>query len=123
MGEILYKDLTYEVIGSAMEVHKELGPGYVEAVYQRALTKEFEIRNIEYDEQVDLDVIYKGMNVGEFRSDFLVEQKVIVEIKAIKELSEIQEAQLINYMKGTGYRVGLVFNFGGKSLEYKRRIV
>ena len=121
--EFLYQDLTYEIIGAAMEVHNELGVGYLETVYQNALSREFEIREMHFDQQFSLNVTYKGSVAGKFRADFLVDEKVIIEIKAIKTLFEIQEAQLINYLKGTEYRVGLVINFGSPSLEYKRRVV
>ncbi len=120
---LLHEDLTYRIIGAAMEVHKVLGPGFLESVYEAALAREFELCGIQYERQKSLAVTYKGMIVGEFRADFLVEEKVVVELKAIKKLSEIEEAQLINYLKGTGYRVGLLLNFGARSLEHKRRIV
>ena len=123
MTELLYKDLTYKIIGAALEVHNVLGPGYLEAVYQNALGREFKLRGINYEEQVNLQVKYKDKAVGEYRADYVIDEKVVVEIKAIKRLSEIQEAQLINYLKGTGYKVGLVINFGALSLQHKRRIL
>ena len=123
MTKLLYKDLTYKIIGTAMEVHNVLGPGYLEAVYQNAMAREFKLRNIDYEEQVNLQVDYKGNIIGEYRADYLVDEKVVVEIKAIKRISEIQEAQLINYLKGTGYKIGLLINFGAMSLEHKRRVL
>ena len=123
MTKLIYKDLTYKIIGAAMEVHSVLGPGYLEAVYQNAMAREFELRKIDYEEQVNLHVDYKGNVIGEYRADYLVDEKVVVEIKAIKRLSEIQEAQLINYLKGTGYKVGLLIHFGAMSLEHKRRVL
>lgn len=119
----LYKDLTYRIIGAAMEVHSVLGPGFLESVYETALAHEFDLRDIQYERQKNLTVTYKGVVVGEFRADFLVEGKVIVELKAIKKLTPIDEAQLLNYLKGTGVRLGLLLNFGARSLEHKRRIV
>ena len=121
--EFLYKDLTYAIIGAAMEVHKVLGPGFLESVYEEALAHEFDLRGIPYERQAKLAVRYKGIVAGEFRADFLVDGKVVVELKAIKALMEGDEAQLLNYLKGTGYRVGLLLNFGAPSLEYKRRVV
>ena len=121
--QLLYKDLTFDIIGAAIEVHKVLGPGFLEAVYQKALGHEFGLRNIPFQEQCEVLVRYKDLMAGEYRADFLVDDKVIVEIKAIKSLTEIHEAQLINYLKGSGYRVGLLINFGAASLEYKRRVV
>ena len=123
MTKLIYKDLTYKIIGAAMEVHSVLGPGYFEDVYQNAMAREFELRKIDYEEQVNLHVDYKGKVIGEYRADYLVDKKVVVEIKAIKRLSEIQEAQLINYLKGTGYKVGLLINFGAMSLEHIRRVL
>lgn len=106
-----------------MEVHSVLGPGYLEAVYQKAMADEFDLRKIDFEEQVNLQVDYKGNVIGEYRVDYLVDEKVVVEIKAVKKLTVIQEAQLINYLKGTGYKVGLLINFGAMSLEHKRRIL
>ena len=121
--EFLYKDLTYAIIGAAIEVHRILGPGFLESVYEEALAHEFELRGIPYERQAKLAVRYKEIIAGEFRADFLVDGKVVVELKAIKALTEGDEAQLLNYLKGTGYRVGLLLNFGAPSLEHKRRIV
>jgi GxxExxY protein len=121
--QFLYKDLTYRIIGAAMEVHRVLGPGFLESVYEAALAHEFDLCGIRYERQKSLTVTYKSVVAGEFRADFLVESKVIVELKAIKTLTPIEEAQLINYLKGTDIRVGLLLNFGARSLEQKRRIV
>jgi GxxExxY protein len=122
-AEFLYKELTGFIIGAAMEVHRILGPGFLESVYEEAFTHEFKLRGIPFERQGKLIVRYKGIDAGEFRADFLVDGKVVVELKAIQSLTEIEEAQLLNYLKGTGYRVGLLFNFKASSLEYKRRIV
>jgi GxxExxY protein len=121
--EFLYKDLTYAIIGAAMEVHRILGPGFLESVYEEALVHEFDLRSIPYERQAKLAVRYKDIVAGEFRADFLVDDKVVVELKAIKALTEGDEAQLLNYLKGTGYRVGLLLNFGSASLEHKRRVL
>jgi GxxExxY protein len=121
--EFLYEDLTYAIIGAAMEVHRTLGHGYLESVYEEALAHEFGLRGIAYDRQAKLAVRYKEIVAGEFRADFLVERKVVVELKALKALSDGDEAQLLNYLKGTGYRIGLLLNFGAPSLEYRRRIL
>jgi GxxExxY protein len=118
--EFLYEGLTYAIIGAAMEVHRILGPGFLESVYEEALAHEFDLRGIPYERQAKLAVQYKGIVAGEFRADFLVDGKVVVELKAVKALTEGDEAQLLNYLKGTGYRVGLLLNFGVPSLEHKR---
>lgn len=129
--EFLYKDLTYAIIGAAMEVHRILGPGFLESVYEEALAHEFDppirsghrLRGIRSRRQARLAVRYKEIVAGEFRADFLVDGKVVVELKAIKALTEGDEAQLLNYLKGTGYRVGLLLNFGALLLEHKRRVL
>jgi GxxExxY protein len=121
--EFLYKDLTYTIIGAAMEVHRILGHGFLESVYEAALAHEFDLRQIPYDRQTQLQVPYKTIIAGIFRADFLVESKVVAELKAIKALTKDDEAQLLNYLKGTKYRVGLLLNFGAPSLEHKRRIL
>ncbi len=119
--KLLYKDLTYAIIGAGMEVHQVLGPGFLESVYEQALAHEFTLRGIAYERQAKLTVTYKEIVAGEFRADFLVEDKVVVELKASKTLTEVDEAQLLNYLKGTRFRIGLLLNFGASSLEYKRR--
>jgi GxxExxY protein len=106
-----------------MEVHRILGPGFLESVYEEALAHEFDLRGIPYQRQTKLAVHYKDIVAGEFRADFLVDGKVVVELKAIKALTVGDEAQLLNYLKGTGYRIGLLLNFGAPSLEYKRRVL
>lgn len=106
-----------------MEVHRILGPGFVESVYEEALAHEFDLRGVPYQRQAKLAVRYKEIIAGEFRADFLVDGKVVVELKAIKALTNGDEAQLLNYLKGTGHRVGLLLNFGAASLEYKRRVI
>jgi len=121
--EFLYKDLTYAIIGAAMEVHGILGPGFLESVYEEALAHEFDLRGIPYERQAKLAVRYKEIVAGEFRADFLVDGKVVIELKAMKALTEGDEAQLLNYLKGAGYRVGLLLNFGASSLDYKRRVL
>ena len=122
MPELFFEKLTYAIIGAAMEVHRVLGPGFLEAVYQAALEHELTLRGIPFKRQVRLEVMYKEIIAGEYRADFFVDEKVIVEIKATKGLTEIDEAQLMNYLKGTGIKVGLLLNFGEASLNHKRRV-
>ena len=123
MGKLLYEDLTYEIIGAAQEVYRELGPGYLESVYEDALCYELDLRNIAYHRQTDLDVKYKDVIFEKrFRADLLVEDKVLVENKAIKVITSQDEAQLINYLKTTRLKIGLLFNFGAKKFEMIRRI-
>lgn len=119
----MYEDLTYKLIGAAKEVHKELGPGYLESVYEDALCYEIDIMGMTYQRQIDLDIQYKkAIFERRFRADLLIEKKILVENKAIKKIGSTDEAQLINYLKTTGLRVGLLFNFGSERFEMLRRI-
>jgi len=112
---------TYAIIGAAMEVHRELGSGFLEAVYHEALTLEMTSRNIEFVHEVELPVIYKGQQLTtSYRADFICFDKVILEIKALGEFSTLHGAQILNYLKATGSGVGLLINFGAESLQYKR---
>ena len=119
----LYEDLTYQIIGAAMEVHRRLGPGFLESVYEKAFAHELTLREIPFKRQAPLAVDYKGASVGEFYADLVIDGKVIAELKAVKKLLPEHEAQLINYLKATGLRIGLLLNFGAASLEKVRRIV
>ena len=120
VADLLYSDITGKIIGAAMEVHKTLGPGFLESVYDEALAYEFELQKIKFDRQKPIDVAYKGRIAKHFICDFLIENKIILEIKAIKKITDIDKAQVINYLKATGLKVGLLINFGSSSLEYKR---
>ena len=114
---------TYQVIGAAMEVHRALGCGFLEAVYQEALAAEFDSQGIPFMREVELKIFYKDVPLRTFyKADFICfdDPRVLVEIKAIKILTEIEEAQLLNYLKATRIKTGLLINFGAKSLEHKR---
>jgi GxxExxY protein len=112
---------TYAILGAAMEVHGTLGPGFLEAVYQEALAVEFESREIPFRREVELPVFYKGTQLRTtYRADFICFESVIVELKSIAKMSAIEEAQILNYLKATGYEVGLLANFGEPRLTYKR---
>lgn len=120
----LYKNLTGKIIGAAMEVHREMGCVFLEYVYEEALCYELKIRNISFERQKNIDIQYKDIIIPKkYMADILIEDKVVVEIRATKALNEINEAQLLNYLKATKMRVGLLFNFGTKSLETKRKIL
>ena len=124
MGKLLYEEITYKIIGAAREVYKELGPGYLESVYEDALCYEFDLLKITYKQQVELDIKYKDVIFEKkFRADLLIENKILVENKAIKRITNQDEAQLINYLKTTQLRVGLLFNFGAEKFEMLRRIL
>ena len=112
---------TYKIIGAALEVHKELGCGFLEAVYQEALEREFGYQGISFKSQPIVEIKYKGEPLEKkYQPDFVCYNEVILEIKAISNLSGVEEAQLINYLKASGLKVGLLINFGSRSLEHKR---
>ena len=112
---------TYAIIGAAMEVHKELGSGFLEAVYQEALAIEFSKRDISFRGEVALPLSYKGELLStSYRVDYICFESVVVELKAISRLSGKEESQIMNYLKATGLTTGLLLNFGSESLEYKR---
>ena len=122
MVELLYKELTFAVIGAAMEVHKILGPGFLEAVYQSALARELTLRGIPFEQQVRLPVSYKDVLVGEYIADFIIDGKLIVEIKAVSNFNSQHQAQAMHYLAATGLRLTLLLNFGTGSLEHRRVI-
>ena len=122
MGELIYKDEVFAVIGAAMEVHRELGPGFLELVYQEAFGYELEDRGIPFDVQQPLTISYKGRKLmKEYLADFICYDKIVVEIKALDQLTGKHKSQLINYLKATGLKVGLLINFGSDGkLEWRR---
>jgi GxxExxY protein len=114
---------THEIIGAAMEVHRELGHGFLENVYKKALALEFDNRKIIHAQELDLNVSYKGQPLNvKYRADFVCFGDIIVELKALKEIRGSEEAQLLNYLKATGFRRGLIINFGTSSLKFKRMV-
>ena len=120
----LYQEETYSIIGCAIEVHKVLGSGFLEAVYHEALEIEFNNNFVQYESEKNITVVYKGVKLNKiYKSDFVCYDKIIVEIKATSFLSTNHEAQLLNYLKASSFRIGLLFNFGSRRLEYKRIIL
>jgi GxxExxY protein len=115
-----HEDLTYKIIGCAMEVHKHLGNGFQEVVYQRALAIEMQLQGIEFSREHEMPLQYKGYDVGTRRVDFFVEEKIMVEIKAIINLEDVHLAQAMNYVEAYNLEIGLLINFGAKSLQHKR---
>jgi len=121
--ELLYKEEVYKIIGAAMEVHKVLGAGFLEAVYQEALEMEFILRNISYEREKQLKISYKGQELSKYYvADFVCYDHIIVETKALSTSPSEHLAQVINYLKATKNEIGLLINFGRESLEYKRVI-
>jgi GxxExxY protein len=120
----LYQDETYKIIGAAMEVHKALGCGFLEPVYQEALEKEFVLQELPFAREVALPIYYKNQLLQKtYIVDFICFEKIIVELKALSGLSKENYAQVLNYLKATNYKLGLLINFGKQSLEYKRIIL
>ncbi|MBL3657155.1 GxxExxY protein [Fulvivirga sediminis] len=115
-----YSELTGQIIGAAMEVHSALGNGFQEVIYQRALSYEMELRKILHAREVEMNVVYKGLQVGARRVDFLVNEKISVEIKALTKLEDVHLAQAINYLEAYNLQVGLLINFGEKRLKFHR---
>lgn len=120
MTDILYKELSYAIVGAAMAVHRTLGSAFLESVYELALAHEFDLRGIPYERQAQLPVFYKGKQVGWFKPDFIVDGKIILELKAVKAINEIHEAQAHNYLAASGLHLAIILNFATPSLEYKR---
>ncbi len=120
MAEILYKELSYDIIGVAMEVHRVLGAGFLEAVYEAALVLELLARAIPFERQRRLAVYYKGQVIGDYVADLVVDGKIILELKAVSRISDAHRAQAHHYLAATGLRLAIILNFGAQSLEYER---
>ena len=121
---ILYKDEAYKIIGAAMNVHRELGCGFLEAVYSEALEIEFKQQNIPYMREVPLQIQYKGETLTkQYKADYICYNNIIVELKALSSFEGVHEAQVLNYLKATGHQLGLLINFGEPSLKHKRLIL
>lgn len=115
-----FSDITGKIIGCAMEVHNNLGNGFQEVVYQRALSIELNLQHIAHEREKEMPLTYKGFDIGTRRVDFFVEEKIMVEIKAIKELEDVHLAQAINYLEAYNMEIGLLINFGNTKLQFKR---
>ncbi len=117
---IIYRDLSYKVMQAIFEVHNTLGPGFIESIYEEALACELELRNIPFERQKAVAVYYKGRNVGDQRLDFVVDDKIVLELKAASALTDVFKQQTLSYLKATGLRLGILVNFGTPRVEYKR---
>ncbi len=115
-----HSDITRRIIGAAMKVHSTLGNGFQEVIYQRALAIEMLKQGLSYQRELEMQIYYDEQHIGTRRVDFLVEDKVMVEMKAVSALDDAHLAQAINYLEAYGLEVGLLINFGAKSLQYKR---
>jgi GxxExxY protein len=120
MNEFLYKELSYKIIGLAMEVHRELGSGFLEKVYENALMILFEQNNIKAKQQENIKVKFRNKVIGDYIADIIVDDLIILELKCCKKIDPVHKAQLSNYLKATGKKVGIILNFGKNSLEVER---
>ncbi len=125
MAELKYKDITEKIIGASFEVHKFLGNGFQEVIYQRALAWELTQAGLYYEREIEHEIFYKELPepIGTRRADFVVDGKVLVELKAVIELEDVHLAQVLNYLKAYRLEVGLLINFGSKSLTFKRLVL
>ncbi|HEX3044867.1 MAG TPA: GxxExxY protein [Bacillota bacterium] len=117
---MLYQDITEKIIAASMQVHKTLGNGFQEVIYQRALEIEMPILGLSFEREKEMPVFYRGQEIGTRRVDFFVEEKIMVEIKAVIKLEDVHLAQSMNYLEAYKMEIGLLINFGAKSLEFKR---
>ena len=120
--EYKYSDITQKIIGCAMKVHRVLGNGFQEVIYQRALAIEMEKQGLQFAREKEMPIHYEGFEIGTRRVDFFVESKVMVELKALTELEDVHLAQALNYLEAYKMEIGLLLNFGAKSLQFKRLI-
>ncbi len=120
--ELKHADITGKIIGAAMEVHKTLGNGFQEVIYQRAMAKEMTSVGLSFQRELEMPIYYKEDQIGSRRVDFLVEEVISVELKALTKLEDVHLAQAINYLEAYQIEIGLLINFGAKSLEFKRLI-
>ena len=125
MGELKYGDITEKIIGAAFQVHSFLGNGFQEVIYQRALAYEMSQAGLVFEREIEQNIYYKDLPnpIGTRRADFVVEGKVLVELKAIKALEDVHLAQVLNYLKAYQIEVALLINFGSKSLTFKRLVL
>ena len=120
MEGLKYADITHKIIGAAMEVHRHLGNGFQELIYQRALAIEFKFTSLSFIREQEMSIFYKGEDIGTRRVDFFVAGKIMVELKAIIQLEDVHLAQGLNYLEAYNMETGMLINFGAKSLQYKR---
>jgi GxxExxY protein len=120
--EYKYSSLTHAIIGAAMKVHSTLGNGFQEVIYQRALAIEMTEQDLSFQRELEMQIFYEGQEIGTRRVDFFVEDKVMVELKAVTVLEDVHLAQAINYLEAYNLEIGLLINFGAKSLEFRRII-
>lgn len=122
VDDLIYKELSYKIVGCFYKAYNELGPGFKELIYHRALAIELGTQSIPYEEERKIAVQYKGKNIGYYAPDFVIDRKVIIEIKAVDSMPKLYEKQLYYYLKGTDYKLGYIVNFGSEKLDIRRRV-
>ena len=123
VSDLLLKDLTFQILAAVFEVHNVLGHGFLENVYEKALFKELRLRGLKAEAQKEIRVLYKDEDVGSYFADIVVSDAVILELKSVEKLAAFHEAQVLNYLKGTGLNIGLLVNFGKEKAEFKRFVL
>ncbi len=123
MADVVYKELSYEIMTAVFEVHNILGSGFLEKVYERALLQELTLRGLRVEAQKQIRVFYKDMDIGAYVADLVINGKILLELKAVENLSNLHKAQVLNYLKATGLKLGLLINFGKERVEYKRLVL
>jgi GxxExxY protein len=122
-ANIIYPDLSYKIMGAIFEVHKELGPGFLESVYEKALVEELLSKGLKVETQKSINLTYKDKKIGLHRLDLVVESKVVVELKTVERFSIHHKAQLTSYLKASGYKLGILVNFSKSKVEYQRVLI
>ena len=120
MENTAINELTHKIIGCAMKVHSTLGNGFQEVIYQRAMAIEMDLQGLSFEREMEMSIYYREIHIGTRRFDFFVAQKVMLELKAVEKLEDVHKAQAINYCEAYNIADGLLINFGGRSLEFKR---
>ena len=121
--ELLHKDLSYKIVGLAMQIHSELGFGFLEKVYENSMMVLFRRENIMAKQQAPVSVSFEGEIVGDYYADILIEDKIILELKAIEKITDAHKAQALNYLKASGLKLAIIINFGKQRLEYERIVL
>jgi len=122
MTDVVYKELSYQIMAAVFEVYNTLGFGFLEKVYERALLKELCLRGIPVEAQKEIKVFYKGDEIGAYFADLVVNDEILLELKAVESLNNIHKAQVLNYLKATGFKLGLLINFGRERVQYERLV-
>ena len=121
--DIIHKEESFKIVGALLEVHNELGPGFLEAVYHQALMIEFERRGIPFEHEKELEIFYKDIKLNKhYYADFVCYDKIIIEVKALSQLASNHDAQMLNYLKAARFKLGVLVNFGENKLKYKRLV-